>query len=242
MSENPFLNLTDAQAAKFATGLEKVMREMDNRVVDLLAGARIEGGVVDATTILNSKAQMIGALKQAGFDELVNDHAKGYAAIVAKAKEVIAKDGGDVSKFTAIEAGTLRQLAVADVQGFNALADKTIDELRLNLYRTALSGQPFSKLVGIVSDTLENKLKKHAYTYANTTQLQFSGETVRVMGEALGADRWEVVGPSDEVTRDVCIDALADPIRTKAEWIAADYFGGTPGGYNCRHQLVPVFP
>jgi len=239
--DNPFLNLTDSQSAKFAASLEKVMGEMDNRVVDLLAGAKIEGGIVDATTILNSKAQMISALQGAGYGELVNDHAKGYTTIVAKVKEVIAKEGGDVTKFTAAEAGTLQQIALADVQGLNAVAEKTVDELRLNLYRSALSGQPFSKLVENVRETLDGKLKKYAYTYANTANLQFSGETVRVMGEALDADIWEVIGPDDEVTRDECSEALADPVRTKDEWIAADYWGGTPGGYNCRHQLIPVF-
>jgi hypothetical protein len=97
-------------------------------------------------------------------------------------------------------------------------------------------------------------MANHAYTISNTAVLNFGGEVLITAGnnvfDALnipeGERMWEVVGPLDDVTRDECETALADPIRTWDEWLqhsnanGEPYVGGTPGGFNCRHQLFPV--
>ena len=51
-------------------------------------------------------------------------------------------------------------------------------------------------------------------------------------------------GPYDKVTRDVCISTIRDP-RQSTGWTMADIQGSetpfiTCGGYNCRHEWLPM--
>jgi hypothetical protein len=155
-------------------------------------------------------------------------------------------------EFSTADRATFNQVAQANFDQFNFIGESALDELRFNLHNQAITGQPLSSFVDTIKSATVgvgaagSPLANHATTYANTAILSFGGETIKQAGEAIGAELWEVVGPSDQKTREECQQALADPIRTKDEWMqhsGADgqpYWGGTPGGWNCRHQLFPV--
>jgi hypothetical protein len=239
MADSKTLKYADARADQFGKDLDKVLRELDRRIIDILNGATA-GGEVEAALILNSRPEMIQALRDAGYYELAAEHAASYEGAVDALNEAFKDRKLPAPKFSGADVTTMKQLAAADIEGLTVIGESAIDELRLSLYRNAVGGSSFPDLVAMVAEKLEGPLRNHAYTYANTAQLNFSGEILKQAGESLGAEYWEVVGPLDEVTRDVCVDALADPVRTQNQWESADYFGGTPGGWNCRHQLYPV--
>jgi len=234
------LAYVDKQSAQFAKNLDLVLADLNKRIINILAGASHQGEV-GAGALLDSKAAILQALEDAGFYDLAAQHAAGYEGMVESVTKYMTGRGVPAPKFRTIDKTTFQQLAGVDIEGIEAIGKVAVEKLHLSLYKNALSGTPFADLVAEVAGAIGGPLKNHAYTYANTANLNFSGEILRVAGEGLGADRWEVVGPLDESTRDVCVDALSDPVRTKEEWQAAGYFGGTPGGWSCRHQLFPVF-
>lgn len=240
MANRKPLKYADKQSERFARDLDKVLRDLDKRIVAILNGAT-KGGQVEASLLLNSKPAMIQALRDAGYYELAAQHAASYEGAVDALTEAFSDRKLPPPKFSGADVTTMQQLATADIAGLAIIGEYALDNLRLSLYKGAVGGSSFKDLVASISDAIDGPLKNHAYTYANTAQLNFSGEILRQAGESLGAERWEVIGPNDGLTREVCVNALRNPIRTTDEWKSAGYFGGTPGGWNCRHQLFPVF-
>jgi hypothetical protein len=247
MPTNGLLEDADKLVESFDKNLFKVLREMDARIIDIItSGKGVAGAQFDAATILNSRPAMVAVLEASGYNTLAGMHIEHYKHIPALVAKTFDAAKLPLPKYTTADAQTFTDLARADLEAFSVIGEKAMDDLRLGLYRRAVANQPFSDLVAAVrASTVGNAvngspLRNYAYTHANTAVLNFQGEVLAKAGQSIGATRWEVVGPLDGVTRDACVSALADPIRTEAEWNAAGYWGGTPGGFNCRHQLFPV--
>lgn len=246
MANSKILTAGDAAAEQYAKDLLVVLKDLDKRVVNIVNGAVTARSQYDAAVILNSRAQMVKALQESGYFALSAEYIAEYEGVPATVAAAMKDRGLPSPKFSTADAEIFAGLATADLQAFTAVGVNAMDELRLGLYKQAVSGMPFSDLVASVRaatvgiDGKGSPMANHANTIANTAILDFGGETLRIAGENIGAEKWEAVGPLDEVTRDVCVDALADPVRTESDWKSADYWGGTPGGWNCRHQLFPV--
>ena len=260
MANTKILTAGDKLAEQYAETLLVVLKDLDKRVVDIVAGARTSRTEFDAAIILNSRAQMVEALQSSGYNQLSAAYIAEYEGIPATVAGAMKDRKLPPPKFTAADAEIFAGLASADLQAFSAIGRNAMDELRIGLYKQAVSNQPFSALVRSVAaatvgvDGKGSPMANHARTIANTAVLDFGGEVLRVAGENIfdqfnvpESERlWEIVGPDDAVTRDSCSEALSDPIRTKAEWLqhtnenGDPYFGGAPGGFNCRHQFFPV--
>ena len=241
------LNAVDSAVDEFAVSLSNVLGELERKVTDILASAvRGRDERYDAAALLNSRGDMLQALRDAGYSDLANEHVAKYPDIVESVKKDFGKRKLPPVEFSTASIDTFKQIATADLEAFNIIGTKAVDDLRHELYRGALANKPFSSMVDVIKaatvglDKKGSPLKNYAYTYANTATLSFAGEAVKAAGEDLGAEKWEVVGPLDDATRDECRAALSDPIRTEKEWHSADYWGGSPGGWNCRHILYPV--
>ncbi len=228
----------------FGKHMAKVMAEAEKNLVDVLAGKG--GSMLDATTLLNSRPEMLEALRQAGYQDLANAHVMNYGDIPDQAAKAFAARSLPAPHFTSAHAEMFTNIARADLERFEVIGNRAMDELRLNLYRPSIAGDSFSTMVASIAKATTgtsvkgSPLTNYAYTHANTAVLSVQGQVLIAAGESIGADLWEVVGPDDEETRGVCQIAVADPTRTKEQWIAADYWGPTPGGWNCRHQFFPV--
>ena len=237
--------LGDKATEQYAKDLSKVLAELESNIYNVFGKAKTKEARFDANTILNSRGDMLQSLRDAGYSDLANKHIANYPEIVNEVRADFAKRKLPPVKFGKVSAETFKNIARADLEMFNVIGVKAMDDLRLELYRHSISSKPFSNMVAVIRaattgiDGKGSPLKNYAYTHANTAILKFGGDVVAEAGESIGAERWEVVGVSDESTRDDCRDALADPIRTKKEWQDAGYWGGSPGGWNCRHTLYP---
>ncbi|MCK5019402.1 MAG: hypothetical protein KAS32_20255 [Candidatus Peribacteraceae bacterium] len=244
------ITFADKTVATYGQDLSRVMRSLEKLLIDLMADTRVEAGY-NIQAIQNSFPAMRQALAQSGYDDLAAEFVGTFEDVPGLVSKTYAANDLPSPKYVAADAQVFTGLAQVDLDNFAAIGEKALEDLRLGLYRQAVASEPFSNLVETIRaatvgvDGKGSAMANHAYTHANTAMLNFQGETLRIAGESLGFDSddslWEVVGPDDEVTRDVCEAALAEPVRTKAEWIAAGYWGGTPGGWNCRHQLFPYF-
>ena len=247
MARQPVLKFSDKAISTFGRDLSQVLGELESQITSILSGATT-GGEIDATIILNSKPAMLQALTDSGYTALAQEHVNKYPGLASDIKSYLS----GLSNFpepilTEASAATFQGLARIDLEQFAKIGEQATDELRLSLYRQAVGNQPFNIMVDTVKQAtvgLDGKgspMANHAYAHANTAVLKFQGEVIREVGEELGADRWEVVGPLDDKTREACRNALANRVRTKKQWQEAGYFGGAPGGWSCRHQLFPVF-
>ena len=260
------LQTADKASELYAKNLDKVLSELEIKVLATLGNAKTGRDAFDAATILNSRGEFLKALSDAGYNELANQHIAKYPNIIDEVKKDFLDMNLPPVKLNTANVANLKSIAQADLEMFKAIGTKAMDDLRLELFRHSVANRPFSEMVetvkaatvgltkqarssvtGELLRTKDGKLYKrsplanYSYTHANTAVLNFNGEVIREAGEALGAEKWEVVGPVDDVTRDECLDAMGDPVRTAKEWKDAGYWGGSPGGWNCRHQLYPVF-
>jgi hypothetical protein len=241
----------DQQIDEFATALDKVMKRLEKSLLDVVGGATSATEVFDATVLLNSQPAMIEALRDSGYFALAEEHVATFAEIPPETIDAFKRRGLPAPEFSTVDRQDFRALAQMNLDQFNNIGVSAMNELRLGLVQNAVAGSNFSAMVEAVRaatvgvDGKGSPLSNHAYTHANTSILNFQGETLIKAGESIGfdsaTDKWEVVGPLDGATREVCQNALANPVRTQEQWEAAGYWGGTPGGWNCRHQLFPYF-
>jgi hypothetical protein len=241
----------DQQIDAFGLALDKVMKRLEKNLLNVVGGATSATEVFDATVLLNSQPAMIEALRDSGYFALAEEHVATFAQIPPETIDAFKRRGLPAPEVTTVDRVDMRALAQMDLDQFNNIGVSAMNELRLGLVQNAVASTPFSTMVDAVRaatvgvDGKGSPLSNHAYTHANTSILNFQGETLIKAGESIGfdssTDLWEVVGPLDGATRDVCQNALANPVRTQEQWQDAGYWGGTPGGWNCRHQLFPFF-
>jgi hypothetical protein len=241
----------DQQIDDFGRSLDKVMRELEKSLLDVIGGATSSKDIFDSTALLNSQPAMIEALRTSGYFTLAEEHVATFAAIPKDTIAAFKARDLPLPEFTTVDKEAMTALAQMDLDQFNNIGVSAMNELRLGMVRNAVSGAPFSTMVESVRaatiglDKKGSPLANYAYTHANTSILNFQGEVMQQAGVSVGFteddDLWEVEGVLDGVTRDICVSALNNPIRTKAEWQSAGYWGGSPGGWNCRHQLFPYF-
>jgi hypothetical protein len=240
------LRKVDQAAEAFAKNLDTVLGELEKKVYDVLGKAKSGRDNFDAATLLNSRGEMLQALRDAGYNDLANQHVAKYTGIVDAVKADFDARDLPAVKFGKVTAETFTNIAKADLEMFTAIGTKAVDDMRLELYRHAVSSRPFSDMVNTIRkatvglDGKGSPLSNYAYTHANTAILDFSKAATREAGIELDAKEWEVVGPDDDVTREECSNALNNPVRTREEWESAGYWGEGKR-WNCRHTLYPYF-
>jgi hypothetical protein len=101
------------------------------------------------------------------------------------------------------------------------------------------------------ADRLGNNLRRYASTYVRDATSQYSRASSMAMAREAGIEKWEYFGDTEKDTRDFCRNMLGrvmteDEIREK--WSSESWQGksdGDPfivcGGYNCKHEWLPVF-
>jgi len=127
----------------------------------------------------------------------------------------------------------------------NSVAGTLGDVLR----RSILGGTNFSDLVMDIEGKIESGMSR-AVTLAVSTMHSFNS-AVRVRhAEENGIEWFAYLGPDDEITREWCDHwvgrrgRLEDFENTAYRWSRGKQPGPVRawrGGYNCRHELVPVF-
>lgn len=258
MPNSPFIDFTDNKIDQYKKDLERVMRSLNDRIVDLMSAKVINRpeDLYDTAAILNMQPDLIKALTEAGYSDLSEEFVRNYERIVETTEAAYSNLDLPSPRFAAADAKMFQQIASADLERFEVIGANAMNELRFQMYRQALTSAPFSTIAASVAaatvGTASNgsPLAAYAGTHANTAIQGFAAETIKTAAINIDHDDdddlWQVVGPSDRVTREVCSMALSAPIRTRAEWKQApsdfpgSYFDNNPpGGWNCRHQLFP---
>lgn len=240
--------LSDKMITSYAKQLAGVMGDLEASVIAFMGQAG-KVGPEAAAMVLNSRPAFLAMLQESGYNDLANSYVAKYGEVPKTVSKAFAARGLPAPQYSTVSKETFQGLARMDLAGFKAIGTKAVDDLRLGIYRQTISGAKFQDIVKTIrastvgTSVKGSPLRNYSYTHANTAVLNFNGEVIREAGESIGFDSdddlWEITGPVDDATRDICNDAMSDPVRTRGEWIGMGYWGGSPGGYNCRHEFFP---
>lgn len=144
----------------------------------------------------------------------------------------------------------IQELQKISFQGFQAQANKVLEELSDIVYTSTVTGGNTADLILSMQNSLDSKLKRHAGQMVHDSLSQFDATLLRKFGEDAGAEKWKYTGTEILTTRNWCrnhIDRVMTEDEIREDW-AKEWDGkaeGDPfvvrGGYNCRHRWRPVF-
>jgi len=222
--------------------MEKIQTQLLKKIEKVLGGL----------TVLDD-AGLATAFKQINFVDELN--ALGFPALLAKVKGRYDKNAiksFDLLKATqrtrqvATAVQAVEILSILDLTTISAGVTRYANELKTAMFRGLLTGQSAASIMEGLTETYgvgRALSSKQQVALLNDSFARFTRTTTAKLFEDVPEQKFEYIGPDDEVTRDVCAETLA----LQGEGLTADEIESiTPvsfadgGGFNCRHEWIPV--
>ena len=222
----------------------KDMERMQGKLLKKIE--KVLGGLV----VLDEQSILI-AFNQINFlDELT---ALGFPALLKKVKnaydnQILASASflGTKTQTTATAVSSLELLATLDLTTISSGVSKYADELKTAMFRGLLTGQSSASIMAGLTETYgvgRSLSSKQQVMLLQDSFARFNRSTTAKLFEDVPEQKFLYVGPEDEVTRDVCIQTLS----MQGEGMTAEEIDsnspvafGDGGGFNCRHEWIPV--
>ena len=222
--------------------MEKIQTQLLKKIEKVLGGL----------TVLDD-AGLATAFKQINFVDELN--ALGFPALLAKVKGSYDKNAiksFDLLKATqrtrqvATAVQAVEILSILDLTTISAGVTRYANELKTAMFRGLLTGQSSASIIEGLTSTYgvgRALSSKQQVALLNDSFARFSRTTTVKLFQDVPEQKFEYIGPDDEVTRDVCVATLEmqgegmtiAEIEAKAPVSFAD-----GGGFNCRHEWIPV--
>lgn len=225
-----------------------------DEILNLLAvnGRLNLGKVIKIQSTVRLANQFALMIEEAGFDRFLEGFVNEFNGSIAEVNKALTAAGlevrfgkGDLALLEEVRRISVNELRISSAQFMTVLEKEVVN--------AALSG----KTVGQVSASLKRMIEakfvssNHIPTLADTAVTRFRRTMVVRKGVEAGVDRFEYVGPNDQVTRDFCLDVLfaqfsGDRIGFSVDEINAldNHQTGSVltdgGGFNCRHDWLPI--
>jgi hypothetical protein len=188
--------------------------------------------------------ELIQGMKSAGLDDKLAQIGRLYGEELKKANETFIKYGG--GEMLQINEDTIRALIQFKVEQVENIALTQVGNLRPVIVQQIITGEPFN--VQELVDKVSSRTLAHIETELNTAMIAFNRTVAKAQAERLGIEKFLYVGPDDKITRPFCNEVLNDrnpPVYTSDEIANMDNGQGLDvsqygGGYNCRHEWLPV--
>ena len=222
--------------------MEKIQTQLLKKIEKVLGGL----------TVLDD-AGLATAFKQINFVDELN--ALGFPALLAKVKGSYDKNAiksFDLLKATqrtrqvATAVQAVEILSILDLTTISAGVTRYANELKTAMFRGLLTGQSSASIIEGLTSTYgvgRALSSKQQVALLNDSFARFTRTTTAKLFEDVPEQKFEYIGPDDEVTRDVCVATLEmqgegmtiAEIEAEAPVSFAD-----GGGFNCRHEWIPV--
>lgn len=190
------------------------------------------------------KIELNSALKSSGFSKGIEEYVnQAYQGIIDVSGDTYKQLYGKGFKLSDESLNQLGNLQKIDVGNFEALANKTINELNTKLLTSTLT--PVSKK--ILRDSIEKSidlLKQHMETNVVTSTAGVYRDANTLLAQDNGITKFQYVGSLIATSRKFCKKHLGE-IQTMEEWGNEDNGQQLPvplyqGGYNCRHSFIGI--
>lgn len=220
--------------------MEKIQKKLLNKIEKVLAGLVVldDAGLAQAF----QQIDFVDDLNKLGFPALLAKVKGKYDKNVVKNFDVLTAAQRTKQTVTAVTA--IEILSILDLTTISSGVTRYANELKTAMFRGLLTGQSSANIMAGLTETYgvgKALSSKQQVALLNDSFARFARTTTAKLFQDVPEQKYEYVGPDDEVTRDECLTGLAagqitaDQIPTETDTTIE---GG--GGFNCRHEWVPV--
>jgi len=220
--------------------IEKIQKKLLNKIEKVLGGLVVLDDKQLATAF--KQIDFVDELNKLGFPALLEKVRTTYNKQAVKNFDVLTAAQRTRQTVTAVQA--IEVLAILDLTTISAGVTRYANELKTAMFRGLLTGQSSKSIMEGITSTYgvgKGLSSKQQVMLLQDSFARFSRTTTAKLFQDVPEQKFEYVGPDDEVTRDECVTGLAagqitaDQIPSETDTTME---GG--GGFNCRHEWIPV--
>tara|TARA_R100000951_G_scaffold107468_1_gene102841 strand:+ start:620 stop:1309 length:690 start_codon:yes stop_codon:yes gene_type:complete len=220
--------------------IEKIQKKLLNKIEKVLGGLVVLDDKQLATAF--KQIDFVDELNKLGFPALLEKVRTTYNKQAVKNFDVLTATQRTKQTVTAVQA--IEVLAILDLTTISAGVTRYANELKTAMFRGLLTGQSSKSIMEGITSTYgvgKGLSSKQQVMLLQDSFARFSRTTTAKLFQDVPEQKYEYVGPDDEVTRDECVTGLvageltADEIPSETDTTIE---GG--GGFNCRHEWIPV--
>ena len=220
--------------------IEKIQKKLLNKIEKVLGGLVVLNDAQLATAF--KQIDFVDELNKLGFPALLEKVRTTYNKQAVKNFDVLTAAQRTRQTVTAVQA--IEVLAILDLTTISAGVTRYANELKTAMFRGLLTGQSSKSIMEGITSTYgigKGLSSKQQVMLLQDSFARFSRTTTAKLFQDVPEQKFEYVGPDDEVTRDECVTGLAagqitaDQIPSETDTTIE---GG--GGFNCRHEWIPV--
>ena len=220
--------------------MEKIQTQLLKKIEKVLGGLTVldDAGLATAFNQIN----FVDELNALGFPALLAKVKGSYDKNAIKSFDLLKATQRTRQVATAVQAVEI--LSILDLTTISVGVTRYANELKTAMFRGLLTGQSTASIMEGLTETYgvgRALSSKQQVMLLNDSFARFARTTTAKLFQDVPEQKYEYVGPDDEVTRDECVTGLvagqltADQIPTETNTTIE---GG--GGFNCRHEWVPV--
>tara|TARA_R100000995_G_scaffold45664_1_gene21496 strand:+ start:105 stop:803 length:699 start_codon:yes stop_codon:yes gene_type:complete len=222
--------------------MEKIQKKLLSKIEKVLAGLEVldDAGLAQAF----QQIDFVDDLNRLGFPALLEKVKGSYDKNVIKNFDLLTATQRTKQTVTAVQA--IEILSILDLNTISSGVTRYANELKTAMFRGLLTGQSSASIMeGLTATYGVGKVlsSKQQVALLNDSFARFARTTTAKLFEDVPEQKFEYVGPNDTQTRPSCEATLLmqgegmtmAEIEAKAPVSFAD-----GGGFNCRHEWVPV--
>lgn len=230
------LNATDAEIDAF---IARLFRFLDGNLSKIVAEAGKGKSAPNAVRVLG---RVDTILREVGLQDALSEIDKIYGPGLLAVRQHFARIT-DKEIFADSDVEVIRGLINFDASIVGTSVNRYVDNIRSAVMKGMIAGEVPDYFD--LADKFGSAVASNIKTEIVTGTAGFNRTVSQMKAKELGVDLFLYDGPDDEVTRDFC-QARVGKVFTQAEIDAwGDNDNDLPaniylGGYNCRHELVPI--
>ena len=222
--------------------MEKIQKKLLSKITKVLAGLEVldDAGLAQAF----QQIDFVDDLNRLGFPALLAKVKGSYDKQVVTTVAGLRAAQRNKQRVAAVQA--IEVLAILDLSTISSGVTRYANELKTAMFRGLLTGQSSANIMaGLTATYGVGKVlsSKQQVALLNDSFARFARTTTAKLFEDVPEQKFEYVGPNDTETRPTCEATLLmqgegmtmAEIEAKAPVSFAD-----GGGFNCRHEWIPV--
>lgn len=222
--------------------MEKIQKKLLSKIEKVLAGLVVldDAGLAQAF----QQIDFVDDLTKLGFPALLEKVKGSYDKQVVTA--ITGLGAAQRSKQTVAAVQAIEVLALLDLSTISSGVTRYANELKTAMFRGLLTGASSASIMeGLTATYGVGKVlsSKQQVALLNDSFARFARTTTAKLFEDVPEQKFEYVGPDDEVTRDVCqatLEMQGEGMTIAEIEAEAPVSFADGGGFNCRHEWIPV--
>ena len=222
--------------------MEKIQKKLLNKIEKVLAGLIVldDAGLAQAFREID----FVDDLTKLGFPALLEKVKGSYDKQVVKSFDLLTATQKTKQTVTAITA--IEILSILDLSTISSGVTRYANELKTAMFRGLLTGASSKSIMEGLTETYgvgKALSSKQQVALLNDSFARFARTTTAKLFEDVPEQKFQYIGPNDEVTRDVCqatLDMQGEGMTIAEIEAEAPVSFADGGGFNCRHEWVPV--